>query len=58
MRASDPPLEGSLLRVVAYAKWGEPGYHRISAALDPAVLEAAGQFDRAAEILTTGPPPD
>lgn len=43
-------LERMLLRQLAFVKWGEPGYHQISAALDPVVRDAVRHFGRAAEV--------
>ena len=43
-------LERMLLRQLAFVKWGEPGYHQISAALDPVVRDAVRHFSRAAEV--------
>lgn len=49
----DTRLERLLLRSIALTKWGEEGYYRVAAALDPAVKDAARYFDRAAGILAT-----
>ena len=46
-------LQRTLVRVVAYAKWGEEGYYRLEAETDPEVQAATREFDRAATILTT-----
>jgi hypothetical protein len=48
---ADERLGRMMLRQIAFAKWGEEGYYRLAAVLDPAVQEAARQFDRAAAIL-------
>jgi carboxyl-terminal processing protease len=40
----DALLQRVLVRTVARAKFGEPGYVRVAAALDPAIREAAQQF--------------
>src|SRR5213592_2450041 len=40
------------------AKWGEEGFYRIAALLDPAVAAAAKQFERAATILSRAKEPE
>ena len=49
--ASDSLLQRSLLPVLARSKYGEAGYYRLSAALDPQVKSAVLAFDRASAIL-------
>ena len=49
--ASDSLLQRSLLPVLARSKYGEAGYYRLSAALDPQVKSALLAFDRASAIL-------
>jgi carboxyl-terminal processing protease len=49
---ADAWLQGTLVLRVAAAKWGEAGYYRVSAAIDPEVAAAARTFDRAAAILS------
>ncbi|MGH7700925.1 MAG: S41 family peptidase [Gemmatimonadales bacterium] len=48
---ADERLQQVLVRAVALAKWGEEGYYRLAAVLDPAVTAAAKRFNRAAAIL-------
>lgn len=45
-------LERTLLRSVAYAKWGEAGWHRIASVTDPEIRSAIDAFGRASELLT------
>ena len=54
----DERLQRVLIRSVALAKWGEEGFYRIAALLDPAVEAAAKQFERAATILSTAKEPE
>ena len=54
----DERLQRVLVRSVALAKWGEEGFYRIAALLDPAVEAAAKQFERAATILSTAKEPE
>ena len=49
--ASDSLLQQALLPVLARGKYGEAGYYRLSAALDPQVKSALLAFDRASAIL-------
>ena len=49
--SSDSLLQRMLTRGVARMKWGETGYYRLSAILDPNVGLAAAAFDRAQSIL-------
>ena len=49
--AADSVLQRSLTRGVAMVKWGEPGYYRIAALLDPDVAAARSAFDKAQAIL-------
>jgi len=49
---SDSLLQKALLPVLAGGKYGEAGYYRLSAALDPQVKSALLAFDRASAILT------
>jgi carboxyl-terminal processing protease len=48
---ADQILGRVLSPAVADAKWGEPGYYRIVAVLDPDVTAASHAFDRAATLL-------
>jgi carboxyl-terminal processing protease len=48
---SDTVLGRALLREVAHAKFGDPGYYRVIAAHDPEVTAAVQAFDRAEAIL-------
>ncbi|MGH7568995.1 MAG: S41 family peptidase [Gemmatimonadales bacterium] len=54
----DARLERMLLRRIALAKWGDEGYFRLAAVLDPAVKDAGRQFDRAAAILAAAKEPE
>ena len=47
----DAELQRVLVRVVARAKYGDQGYYRVAALVDPLVRQAAQQFDRASAIL-------
>jgi carboxyl-terminal processing protease len=49
----DAALSRSLLRSIAYVKFGDAGYYRLIGLTDPAVRAAAGSFDRAATLLGT-----
>jgi carboxyl-terminal processing protease len=49
----DPRLQRTLVRTVAFAKWGEAGFYRLVAVTDPTVATAMQQFERAARILST-----
>jgi carboxyl-terminal processing protease len=51
----DSELQGVLTRALARAKFGDSGYYRIAALLDPTVRRAAQQFDRASAILAKAP---
>ena len=51
----DAELQRMLTRALARAKFGESGYYRIAALLDPTVRRAAQQFDRASAILAKAP---
>jgi carboxyl-terminal processing protease len=48
----DERLQHVLLADAALVKFGEPGFYRIAAVLDPTVRDAVAQFGRAAAILT------
>jgi carboxyl-terminal processing protease len=48
---SDSLLQRALLPVLARSKYGDTGYYRLSAALDPQVKSALLAFDRASAIL-------
>jgi carboxyl-terminal processing protease len=50
---ADARLQRALVLRVAAAKWGDAGYYRVSAALDPEIRAALGAFDRAAAVLGT-----
>jgi carboxyl-terminal processing protease len=52
---ADSVLQRMLLRAVARARFGEEGYYRMAAVLDPVVRRAARQFDRASAILAKAP---
>ncbi|HET7229130.1 MAG TPA: S41 family peptidase [Longimicrobium sp.] len=47
----DARLTRTLLPAIAWTKWGDPGYYRTIAVMDPQVRQAAGTFDRAAQML-------
>jgi carboxyl-terminal processing protease len=49
--AADAALTRAALRRVADARWGDAGYYRIGAVVDPEVAAAAAAFDRAASLL-------
>ena len=51
----DAELQRVLTRALARAKFGDAGYYRIAAILDPTVRRAAQQFDRASAILAKAP---
>jgi carboxyl-terminal processing protease len=51
----DAELQRVLTRALARAKFGDSGYYRIAAILDPTVRRAAQQFDRASAILAKAP---
>ena len=51
----DAELQRMLTRALARAKFGESGYYRVAALLDPTVRRAAQQFDRASAILAKAP---
>jgi carboxyl-terminal processing protease len=48
---ADAWLQQTLVARVAAAKWGDQGFYRVTAALDPEIRAAAQTFDRAAAIL-------
>jgi hypothetical protein len=48
-------IGGYVTAKAARAKFGEAGYYRIAALLDPTVRRAAQQFDRASAILAKAP---
>jgi carboxyl-terminal processing protease len=50
---ADQWLQRALVLRVASAKWGDAGYYRVIAAIDPEIAGATRAFDRAAGILTT-----
>jgi carboxyl-terminal processing protease len=52
---ADAAIDRALLRMVAFAKFGDAGYYRISAASDPAVTSAIEAFAQAASILSKAP---
>ena len=47
----DAALQRVLVRAVGRAKFGDQGYYRVAALVDPLVRQAAQQFDRASAIL-------
>ena len=49
--SADRLLNRYLALAVAQGGWGEPGYYRIAAVLDPDVMTASHAFDRASELL-------
>ena len=51
---ADRILTKEVLLAVALAKFGEPGYYRVAASLDPEVTAAREAFGKAAEVLTAG----
>ncbi|HEY2375357.1 MAG TPA: S41 family peptidase [Gemmatimonadaceae bacterium] len=52
---ADGQLQRMLARAVGRAKFGDAGYYRIAALVDPTVREAAQEFDRASAILAKAP---
>lgn len=50
---ADRWLQGALVLRVASAKWGDAGYYRVAAAIDPEIVAASKAFDQAAAILST-----
>jgi carboxyl-terminal processing protease len=52
---TDAQLTRALLPVIAMAKYGEGGYYRVLAALDPDIGHAVASFGRAAAILAAAP---
>ncbi|HET7461498.1 MAG TPA: S41 family peptidase [Longimicrobium sp.] len=48
---ADARLTRTLLPAIAWTKWGDPGFYRMLAVLDPQVRQAVGAFDRAAQLL-------
>ena len=50
---ADAWLQGALVLRVAAAKWGDAGYYRVIASVDPEIGDAARTFDRAAALLST-----
>jgi carboxyl-terminal processing protease len=52
---ADAELQRVLVRAVARAKFGDQGYYRVAALVDPLVRQAAQQFDRASAILAKAP---
>jgi len=50
--AADRSLNRLIALSVAQGKWGEPGYYRLAAVLDPDVATASHAFDRATELLS------
>lgn len=48
---ADARLGRELLGAIAWAKWGEAGFHRLAATLDPDVAAAVREFARAQGIL-------
>ncbi|HKW12102.1 MAG TPA: S41 family peptidase [Gemmatimonadaceae bacterium] len=51
----DGELQRVLARALARAKFGDAGYYRIAAVVDPTVRRAAQQFDGASAILAKAP---
>lgn len=51
----DAELQRVLTRALARAKFGDSGYYRVAAILDPTVRRAAQQFDGASAILAKAP---
>ncbi len=49
---ADSWLQGALVLRVASAKWGEAGYYRVVAAIDPEIAAASKAFEQAAGILS------
>jgi carboxyl-terminal processing protease len=52
--AADAMLQRTLLRGIAAARWGDEGFYRVTAALDPEVRGAAAEFPRAEAIVAAG----
>ena len=50
---SDPVLQRMLVGAVAYARFGDAGFYRVDALLDPDVSRAALAFGRATELMGT-----
>ncbi|HEU4454910.1 MAG TPA: S41 family peptidase [Longimicrobium sp.] len=48
---TDARLQRELLGDLAFAKWGEEGYYRVSAVLDTQVTDAVRHFETAARVL-------
>jgi carboxyl-terminal processing protease len=48
--ASDRVLARVLARFIAFARWGESGFYRVSALLDPEVARALESFARAGQL--------
>jgi hypothetical protein len=48
---TDAELQRVLVRAAARAKFGDRGYYRVAALVDPLVRQAAQQFGRASAIL-------
>ena len=51
----DGVLQHVLARALARAKFGDAGYYRIAAVVDPTVRRATQQFDSASSILAKAP---
>jgi carboxyl-terminal processing protease len=49
--SADATLERALLRMVAFAKFGDAGYYRLSALTDPTITRAIEAFGQASSIL-------
>ncbi|MFN8581329.1 MAG: S41 family peptidase [Gemmatimonadaceae bacterium] len=47
---TDAQLQRALARAIAHARWGDAGLYLLEARRDPAVAQAAAQFDRAAAL--------
>jgi carboxyl-terminal processing protease len=50
--AADAWLQYALLLRIAAAKWGDAGYYRVSAAVDPEIDAAVRSFARASAMLS------
>jgi carboxyl-terminal processing protease len=50
--SADAWLQRALVLRIAAAKWGDAGYYRVGAAVDPEVDAALHCFDRASAILS------
>jgi len=48
---ADSLLQRTLARAYARVKWGDAGYYRLVAVLDPEVAQAVAAFDRAQQLL-------